>query len=55
MIHHELLRDEGILIVTPEGPLQQADFETLTQLVDPYIESEGELHGLLIRTASFPG
>jgi len=55
MIHPELLRDQGILIVTPEGPLQQADFEALAQLVDPYIESEGELHGLLIHAESFPG
>ena len=55
MIHHELLRDQGILIVTPEGPLQQADFEALAQVIDPFIESEGELHGFLIQTESFPG
>jgi hypothetical protein len=55
MIHAELLRDQGILIITPEGPLQQADFESLAQLVDPYIETEGELHGVLIFTESFPG
>jgi len=55
MIHHELLRDQGILIVTPDGPLQQADFEALAQVVDPFIESEGELHGLLVYTESFPG
>ena len=55
MIHHELVRDQGILIVIPEGPLQQADFEALAQLVDPYIESKGELRGLLIQTESFPG
>jgi hypothetical protein len=55
MIHAELLRDQGILIITPEGPLQQADFESLAQLVDPYIKSEGELHGVLIFTESFPG
>lgn len=55
MLHHELLHDQGILIVTPEGPLQQTDFETLAQLIDPFIESKGELHGLLIYTESFPG
>ena len=55
MIHHELLRDQGILILTPEGPLQQTDFEKLAQLIDPYIESEGELYGLMIQTKSFPG
>ena len=55
MIHPELLRDQGILIVTPEGPLQQTDFEALAQLVDPFIESQGELHGLLLHAESFPG
>jgi hypothetical protein len=55
MIHHELLRDQGILIVTPEGPLRQADFEALARLVDPFIESAGELRGLLVHAESFPG
>jgi hypothetical protein len=26
MIQHELLRDKGILIITPQGPLEQKDF-----------------------------
>lgn len=55
MIHPELLRDQGILIITPEGPLQQSDFETLAEIVDPFIETQGELHGLLIYTEKFPG
>jgi len=55
MLKHELLQDEGILIVTPQGPLEQADFEALAKLVDPYIESHGTLHGLMIYTESFPG
>ena len=55
MIHPELLHDQGILIITPGGPLQESDFVSLAKLVDPLIESEGELHGLLIHTKSFPG
>jgi len=55
MIHPELLRDQGILIITPEGPLQESDFVSLAKLVDPFIESEGELHGLLIHTATHEG
>ena len=55
MLKHELLQDQGILIVTPQGPLEQADFEALAELVDPYIESHGTLHGLMIYTESFPG
>lgn len=55
MIRHELLRNEGILIVEPQAPLAAADFATLVKEVDPYIEQHGQLHGLLICAASFPG
>ena len=55
MISHELLRDQGILKISPEGPLESSDFETLSQEVDEYIVVEGALTGVMIRTASFPG
>jgi len=55
MIHFELLRDQGILTVTPEGPLQAADFKKLSQAIDPFIEAEGNLKGLLIDAPAFPG
>jgi len=55
MITHELLRDKGILIVKPEGPLEQTDFEALAKEVDPYIEAQGQLNGLLISAKGFPG
>jgi hypothetical protein len=55
MIKSELLRKDGILIVTPEGPLAAADFEELARKIDPYIKEKGGLHGLMIYTESFPG
>ncbi len=55
MIRYELNPDEGILIVTPEAPLESTDFERLASEVDPYIEKTGKLHGLLIQAESFPG
>ncbi len=55
MLKHDLLQDQGILVVTPQGPLEQADFEELAKVVDPYIESHGTLQGLMIYTESFPG
>jgi len=55
MISFELLRDEGILVVEPKGTLEAADFAALTREVDPYIEKQGKLHGLLIQSKSFPG
>ncbi|MDH5488177.1 MAG: STAS/SEC14 domain-containing protein [Gammaproteobacteria bacterium] len=55
MIAHELRRDTGILIVTPQGPLEKSDFEMLAREVDPYIEEKGGLRGLMIQAKSFPG
>jgi len=55
MIHHELFQTEGILIVTPESPLESTDFERLAQEIDPYIEANGKLNGLMIDAVSFPG
>jgi len=55
VIQHELLRDRGILILKPEGPLRAEDFTALAGAVDPYIEERGDLNGLLIDAPSFPG
>jgi tRNA U38,U39,U40 pseudouridine synthase TruA len=55
MIQHELQRDTGILIITPQGPLEQKDFEMLAREVDPYIQEKGRLNGLMIHAKSFPG
>ena len=55
MIKSELLKDKGVLIVSPVGPLAASDFEHLAQEVDPYIEQNGRLHGLMVHTESFPG
>ena len=48
MIKSELLRDKGVLIVSPVGPLGVSDFEHLAGEIDPYIEQNGRLHGLMI-------
>ena len=55
MIEHKLLENEKILIVTPKGALEKSDFEKLSAIVDPYLEKEGQLNGLMIQTESFPG
>ena len=55
MINAQLLRDEGILVVSPVDKLQSADFERLRLLVDPYLEEHGELSGLLIDAELFFG
>jgi hypothetical protein len=55
MVEHELLRTDGILIVRPKGRLEAADFEKLAQEIDPYIEANGTLNGLMLDAESFPG
>jgi hypothetical protein len=55
VINHKLLRTEGILVLTPDSPLESADFENLAQEIDPYIEQNGKLQGLLLDAESFPG
>jgi hypothetical protein len=55
MLTHELLRDEGILLIQPQGPIQAGDFESVAKTVDPYIENQGTLQGVMIEAQSFPG
>ena len=55
MIHIKLDEDAGIVTVTPSAPLKEQDFTLLSSEVDPYIEKEGKLNGLIIQIESFPG
>ena len=55
MIQFQLLREQGILILFPDGPLQKGDFERIAQVIDPFIESNGKLAGLMISAKAFPG
>ena len=55
MLKPDLREDDGILTLHPEGPLEAADFATLTSEVDAYLERRGTLRGVLIRAKSFPG
>jgi hypothetical protein len=55
MINSEFHLQEGVLVITPTGPLMTADFELLKKEADPYIEEHGGLNGLMIYTRSFPG
>jgi stage II sporulation SpoAA-like protein len=55
VVGYELLRDDGIMILRPRGALEAADFENLAREVDPYIEANGRLNGILLDAESFPG
>jgi len=55
MLNYELRHDDGILVLNPDGPLEAADFTTLANQVDTYLEQHAKLHGVLIHAPSFPG
>ena len=55
MLNHELQRNEAILVVRLDGPLEAEDFATLTSHVDAYLANAGKLRGLLLDAGTFPG
>jgi len=55
MISYELDENAGVLTVRPEGKLESQDFQTLSKVVDPFIEDRGRLNGIIIVTERFPG
>jgi hypothetical protein len=55
MVDYELLREEGILVIRPQSALEAADFQRITHEVDPYIEANGKLRGVMVESRSFPG
>ncbi|SLM48594.1 conserved protein of unknown function [Nitrospira japonica] len=55
MLVHQLLANEGILLIRPDGPIAAGDFELVAKTVDPYIENKGTLRGVMIEAPSFPG
>jgi len=55
MIKFEFMRDQGILILSPDGPLEKADFERLAGEVDPFIAANGKLNGVMLVAKAFPG
>lgn len=55
MLNFDLLPDRGVVILKPEGALRAEDFAALAAAVDPYLEQQGALNGLMIDAPSFPG
>ena len=46
---------DKVCLVEPQGPLTKDDFVAIASQVDPVIENEGKLEGLIIKTRDFPG
>jgi len=52
---HRLLADKGVLLVEPTQPLTTEDFDAIATTVDPVIEAEGLLRGIVVHARTFPG
>jgi hypothetical protein len=50
-----LIRESGVLVVRPTGPLGPEHFDAVAMTVDPWIESHGALEGLVVHAREFPG
>jgi hypothetical protein len=55
MIEYDLDKEHSILEVRPKSALDKDDFVELAKAVDPQIEANGDLAGLIISASSFPG
>lgn len=55
MLSHTLLRDDGVLLLSPKEPFEASDFQELASEVDPYIAEHGDLQGLMVVAEKFPG
>ncbi|MFQ5581847.1 MAG: STAS/SEC14 domain-containing protein [Mariprofundaceae bacterium] len=55
MITATLSPDRRYCLVEPSGPLAATDFANIAELVDPVIEANGQIDGLVIHTMAFPG
>lgn len=55
MVEIDLDTVNAILYVRPKAALEQGDFAQLAKTVDPYIEKNGNLAGLIIEAPKFPG
>jgi len=55
MIKYDLDAAHSVLLVRPESALEKDDFVQLAKAVDPQIEANGDLAGLIINAQAFPG
>jgi len=55
MLFVEIDEKKNVVILEPDGALSQHDFESAAKLIDPYIEADHPLRGLLIHAKYFPG
>ena len=55
MMNVDLIERDGIAVLQPTGELTESDFANAATIIDPYIERNGKLNGIVIHVAAFPG
>ncbi len=55
MLKVTLDKETKIVTLQPDGALTKEDFDEAIKVIDPFIEAEGDLNGVIIYTESFPG
>lgn len=54
MLKVEMLESADLVILEPTDKLTQSDFEAAARIIDPYIENNGKLNGIIIHVKIFP-
>ena len=55
MLTVQINAEKGIALLEPHGKLSKADFARAAKAIDPQIEEQGKLNGLVVRIEKFPG
>ena len=55
MLTVSLDENEGIAVLNPDGELTEADFTAAAAIIDPYLDRNNRLNGLIIEVQHFPG
>ena len=54
MVNVEML-ESSVAVVRPTGKLSASDFAAIAQHIDPIIDAQGKLRGLVLEVEKFPG
>ena len=55
MLSITLNETDGVALLEPSGKLSKDDFTQAAAIIDPFIECNGKLNGLIVHTPNFPG
>ena len=54
MLHYRFDKENLVLTLLPEGSLSESDFSRLSKKIDPLLETDGPLKGIIIEAEDFP-